>query len=90
MQITKVASKRVGQEKRRGRSGLLVQLFTTHEQTKKTWSEKWLAKKENGSSGDSSGEEEVEITLAKGDSNQRSGSSNPESGNRNPCRKEDQ
>jgi hypothetical protein len=34
---------------------------------KQTLQEKWLAKEENGSS--SSDEEEVEVTLAKGDSN---------------------
>jgi hypothetical protein len=51
---------------------------------------KWLAKEENGSSGDSSGEEEVEVTSAKGYSNPGSGSGNPKSGNRNPGGKEDQ
>jgi hypothetical protein len=54
---------------------------------KQTWQEKWLAKEENGSSG--SGEEEVEVTSAKGDSNSGLGSGNPESGNRNPGGKED-
>jgi hypothetical protein len=49
---------------------------------KQTWWEKWLAMEENGSSSDSSGEDEVEVTSAKGDSN-------PGSGNRNPGRKED-
>jgi hypothetical protein len=49
---------------------------------KQTW-------RENDSSGDSSGEEEVEVTSAKGDSNLRSGSGNPEWGNCNPGRKED-
>jgi hypothetical protein len=48
---------------------------------------KWLAKEENSSS--DSGEEEVEVTSAKGDSNPGSGSGNPESGNRNPGGKED-
>jgi hypothetical protein len=52
--------------------------------SEQTWREKWLAKEENGSSGDSSIEEEVEVTLAKGDPNSGSGSSNPESGNYNP------
>jgi hypothetical protein len=56
---------------------------------KQTGREKWLAKEENGSRGDSSGEEEVEFTLAKGDSNPGSGSGNPESGNHNPGEKED-
>jgi hypothetical protein len=55
---------------------------------KQTWWEKWLAK-ENGGSGDNSGEEEVEVTSAKGDSNPGSGSGNSESGNRNPGGKED-
>jgi hypothetical protein len=32
--------------------------------SEQTWREKWLAKEENGSSGDSSIEEEVEVTLA--------------------------
>jgi hypothetical protein len=50
---------------------------------------KRLAKEENDSSGDNSGEEVVEVTLAKGDSNPGSGSSNPESGNHNPGGKED-
>jgi hypothetical protein len=52
--------------------------------SEQTWREKWLAKEENGSSGDSSIDEEVEVTLAKGDPNSGSGSSNPESGNYNP------
>jgi hypothetical protein len=56
---------------------------------KKTWQKKWLAKDENGNSGDSSGEEDVEVTSAKGDSNPASCSGNPESGNRNPGGKED-
>jgi hypothetical protein len=51
---------------------------------KQMWQEKWLAKEENGSSGNSSGEEEVEVTLAKGDSNPGWVSGNPESGNHNP------
>jgi hypothetical protein len=37
--------------------------------SKQTWRKKWLAKEENGNSYDSSGEEEVEVTSAKGDSN---------------------
>jgi hypothetical protein len=57
---------------------------------KQTGREKWLAKEENGNRGDSSGEEEVEFTSAKGDSNPGSGSDNPESGNHNPGKKEDQ
>jgi hypothetical protein len=89
MKIAKDASKRVGQEKRRGRAELLVYPFTGHDQPKQTWQEKWLAKEENGSSGDNSGEEEVEVTSAKGESNQGSGSGNPESGTRNPGGKED-
>jgi hypothetical protein len=51
--------------------------------------EKWLAKEENGSSGNSSGEEEVEVTSTKGDSNLGSSSGNLESGNRNPGGNED-
>jgi hypothetical protein len=50
---------------------------------------KWLAKEENGNNGDSSGEEEVEVTSAKGDSNPGSGSGNLELGNHNPIGKED-
>jgi hypothetical protein len=57
--------------------------------SKQTWWEKWLAKEENDSNGNSSGEEEVEVTSAKGDSNPGSGSGNPESGNRNLGGKED-
>jgi hypothetical protein len=57
---------------------------------KQTWWEKWLAKEENGSSGDSIGEEQVEVTSAKGDSNPGSGSGNLESGNHNPGGKVDQ
>jgi ribonucleotide reductase alpha subunit len=56
---------------------------------KQMWQEKRLAKEENGSSGNSSGEEEVEVTSTKGDSNSGSGSGNPESGNRNSSEKED-
>jgi hypothetical protein len=51
--------------------------------------EKRLAKEENVISDDSSGEEEVEVSSAKSDSNPGSGRGNTESGNRNPCRKED-
>jgi hypothetical protein len=57
---------------------------------KQMWQEKWLDKEENGSNGDSSGEEEVEVTSAKGDSNPGSGSGNLELGNHNLDRKEDQ
>jgi hypothetical protein len=57
--------------------------------SKQTWWEKRLAKEENDSNGNSSGEEEVEVTSAKGDSNLGLGSSNPESGNRNLGGKED-
>jgi hypothetical protein len=57
---------------------------------KQTRQEKRLAKEENGSSGDWSGEEEVEVTSAKADSNLGSGSGNLESGNWNPVRKDDQ
>jgi hypothetical protein len=57
---------------------------------KQTWQKKRLAKEENGSNGDNSGKEEVEVTSAKGDSNLRSGSGNPELDNRNPGGKEDQ
>jgi hypothetical protein len=60
-----------------------------HDQAEANMAGKWLAKEENGSSGDSNGEEEVEVTLAKGDSNLVSGSGNPESGNHNPGGKED-
>jgi hypothetical protein len=56
---------------------------------KQTWWQKWLAKEENGSSGDSSDEEEVEVTSAKGDSNPRTGRGNLESGNCNSSGKED-
>jgi hypothetical protein len=56
---------------------------------KQTWWEQWLAKEENSSSGDYSGEEDLEVTSAKGDSNPGSGSGIPELGNGNPGRKED-
>jgi hypothetical protein len=56
---------------------------------KQTWQEKLLAKEENGSSGNNSGEEEVEVTSAKGDSNPGSDSDNSESGNCNLGEKED-
>jgi hypothetical protein len=57
--------------------------------SKQTWQEKWLAKEENGNSGNSSGEEEVEVTSTKGDSNPGSSSGNPELGNHNSRGKED-
>jgi hypothetical protein len=56
---------------------------------KQTWQEKRLAKEENGSSGDSSGEEEVEVTSDKGGSNPKSGNGNSRSGNGNPGEEED-
>jgi hypothetical protein len=56
---------------------------------KQTWQEKWLAKVENDSSGESSGEEEVEVTSDKGGSNPKLGNSNSDSGNGNPGEEED-
>jgi hypothetical protein len=47
------------------------------------WREKGLAKEENGNSGDSSSEEEVEVTSDKGGSNRESGNGNSGSGNGN-------
>jgi hypothetical protein len=58
---------------------------------KQTWQEKWLAKEEGGTSGDSSGEEVSKVTSARGEDKTGSGAKNPESGdchlesgNRNP------
>jgi hypothetical protein len=51
---------------------------------KQIWQKKWLSKEENGSSSDSSGEEEVEVTSDKGGSNPESGNDNSGSGNSNP------
>jgi hypothetical protein len=51
---------------------------------KQMWQEKWLAKEEGGSSGDSSGEEVSKVTLVRGEDNSRSGDENPEPGNCNP------
>jgi hypothetical protein len=51
---------------------------------KQTWQEKWLAKEEGSSRGDSSGEEASKVTLARGEDNPGSGDGNPESGNYNP------
>jgi hypothetical protein len=48
-----------------------------------------VTNEENSSSEDISGEEEVGVTSAKGDSNPGSGSGNPKSGNRNPGGKQD-
>jgi hypothetical protein len=56
---------------------------------KQTWWENWLAKEENGSSGKSSGEEEVEGTSDKGGSNLESGNDNSGLGNGNPGKEED-
>jgi hypothetical protein len=55
----------------------------THDQVEANMVGKRLAKEENDESGNSGGKE-VEVTLAKGDSNLESGSSNPESDNCNP------
>jgi hypothetical protein len=51
---------------------------------KQMWQEKWLAKEEGGSSGDSSGEEVSKVTPARGEDNPGSGDGNPELGNCNP------
>jgi hypothetical protein len=50
---------------------------------KQTWQEKRLAREENGSSGENSGEEEVEVTSDKGGSNLESGKGHSGSGNGN-------
>jgi hypothetical protein len=51
---------------------------------KQTWQEKWLAKEEGGSCGDSSGEDARKVTPARGEDNPGSGDGNQESGNCNP------
>jgi hypothetical protein len=56
---------------------------------KQTWQEKWLAKEEGSSGGDSSGEEASKVTPASGESNLGSGDGNPESGNSNPGKEND-
>jgi hypothetical protein len=76
-QIAKDASKRVGREKEEEERDNWFNRLRPMTKLKQTWQEKWLAKGENGSSGDISGEEEVEVTSVKGDSNPGSGSSNP-------------
>jgi hypothetical protein len=48
---------------------------------KQTWREKWLAKEEGCSSGNSSGEEATKVTLARGEDNPESGDGDPELGN---------
>jgi hypothetical protein len=50
---------------------------------KQMWQKKWLAKEENGSSSDDSGEEEVQVTSDKGGSNLKLGDGNSRSGNSN-------
>jgi hypothetical protein len=50
---------------------------------KQTWWERWVAKEEGGSSGDSSGKEASKVTPARGEDNLRSGDENPGSGNCN-------
>jgi hypothetical protein len=50
---------------------------------KQTWQEKRLAREENGSSGENSGEEEVEVTSDMGGSNLESGKGHSGSGNGN-------
>jgi hypothetical protein len=57
-----------------------LQPITRPEQT---WREKWLAKEEGGSSGDSSGEEASMVTPARGEDNLGSGDGNTELGNCN-------
>jgi hypothetical protein len=89
MQIAKDASKSVGRKKEEEERDYWFNHLRPMNKPKQTWREKWLAKEEDGTSSDSSGEEEVEVTSAKGDSNPRSGSGNPEVGNRNPSGKED-
>jgi hypothetical protein len=51
---------------------------------KQMWREKWLAKEEGYSSGDSSGEEVSKVTLVRGEDKQESGDGNLELGNFNP------
>jgi hypothetical protein len=52
--------------------------------TKQTWQEKWLAKEEGGSSGNSSEQEASRVTLARAEDNLGSGDGNLELGNCNP------
>jgi hypothetical protein len=51
---------------------------------KQTLGEKWLAKEEGSSSGDSNGEEVSKVTLTRKEDNPGSGDGNLESGNYNP------
>jgi hypothetical protein len=82
--ITKDVSKVVGGEEGGVTMGLLVELFTAHDQGESNVAGKRLAKEENGSSGDNSSEKEVEVTSDKGCSNPESGNDNSGSGNSNP------
>jgi hypothetical protein len=50
---------------------------------KQMWWEKWLAKEDGISSGDSSGEEASKVTPTRGEDNLESGDGNPESDNCN-------
>jgi hypothetical protein len=61
-----------------------------HDQAEANMVGKTLAKAENNSSSDNSGEEEVEVTSTNGDSNPGLGSGNSELSNCNPGGKEDQ
>jgi hypothetical protein len=77
MQIIKDASKRFGREKKKEVRDYWFNRLWARTKPKQTWQEKWLAKEENCSSGDSSGEEEVEDTSDKGGGNLESGNGNP-------------
>jgi hypothetical protein len=56
---------------------------------KETWQEKWLAKEEGCSSGNSSGKEVSKVTPAKGEDNPESGNCHPELGNHNSGKEND-
>jgi hypothetical protein len=56
---------------------------------KETWQEKWLAKEEGCSSGNSSSKEVSKVTPAKGEDNPESGNCHPELGNHNSGKEND-
>jgi hypothetical protein len=85
--LQKMCQRELAEKKEEEERDYWCNRLQTMTKPKQTWWQKWLAKEENGNS--SSGEEEVEVTSAKGDSNPGSGSGILESGNRNQGGKQD-
>jgi hypothetical protein len=82
--LQKMHQRELAEKKEEGEQDYWFNRLRPMTKPKQMWQEKWLAKEEGCSSGDSSDEEASKVTPARGEDNPESGDENLESGNCNP------